>query len=162
MAFSTAAFGFNLLSAFGQYSADKANYKAQKALQAYNNKMAKIANAINQNAITQNTTLAIQQSAKKAVYLRKDEITTLGSTAVAAAAAGVRGRSVQQTLTDVQRNAGLLEKQRVDDLEQYFLQADQQRLGSALSAAMNQDYSYIPKPSLTSYLFEAAGSSFSF
>lgn len=145
------------LGALGSYSADKAQAKAAKRMQEYRNKMTHIANAINQNAITQNTTLAIQQSAKQAVHMRRDELTTLGSTTVAAAAAGVRGRSVTATLVDVQRNAGLLEKQRTDDLEQYFLQERQQRLSSALSAVQNQDLSYIPKPSLGTYLLNAAG-----
>lgn len=157
MWFAVAA-GAQLLGAFGNYSADTAQAKAAIQMQEYRNKMTHIANAINQNAITQNTTLAIQQSARQAVHMRRDELSTLGSTAVAAAAAGVRGRSVNATLLDVQRNAGLLEKQRTDDLEEYFLQARQQRLGSALSAVQNQDLSYIPQPSLGSYLLNAAGS----
>lgn len=148
--------GTSFLSAFMSYRGDKAQYKAQKAIQEYRNKMTNIANAINQNAITQNTTLAIQQSARQAVNMRRDELTTAGSTAVAAAAAGVRGRSVNATLMDVQRKAGLLEKQRTDDLEQFFMQARQQRLSSALSAVQNQDLTYIPKPRLSTYLISAA------
>lgn len=146
-----------VLGAFGSYSADKARAKAQKRIQEYRNKMTHIANAINQNAITTNTTLAIQQSARQAVHMRKDELSTLGSTAVAAAAAGVRGKSVNATLLDVQRQAGLLEKQRSQDLQEYFLQEKQQRLSSTLSAVQNQDLSYIPKPSLGAYLLNAAG-----
>ena len=156
MWFAVAA-GAQALGAIGSYRADKARAKAQKAMQEYRNKMTNIANAINQNAITQNTTLAIQQSAKQAVHMRRDELSTLGSTSVAAAAAGVRGRSVNSTLLNVQRQAGLSEKQRSDDLQQYFLQARQQRLSSSLSAVQNQDLSYIPKPSLGSYLLKAAG-----
>ena len=150
--------GLQAFSSIAAYSADKAKAKAQRKIQDYRNKMTDIANAINQNAITTNTTLAIQQSAKQAVHMRRDELTTLGSTAVAAAAAGVRGNSVNQTLINVQRNAGLLEKQRSDDLQNYFLQEKQQRLSSSLSAVQNQDLSYIPKPSLSSYLLNAAGS----
>lgn len=150
------AFIFDAIAAGMDYRADKAQWKAQTAIKAYRNKMTNIANAINQNAITQNTTLAIQQSARQAVHMRRDELSTLGSTAVAAAAAGVRGRSVNATLMDVQRQAGLLEKQRTDDLEQYFLQTRQQRLGSALSAVQNQDLSYLPKPKFGQYLMRAA------
>lgn len=144
------------LQSYGQYRADKAQARAQKRLKEYRNKMTNIADAINQNAITQNTTLAIQQSAKKAVHMRRDEISTLGSAAVAAAAAGVRGRSVNATLIDVQRQAGMLEKQRSDDLQQYFLQERQQRLSSSLSAVQNQDLSYIPTPRLGTYMLNAA------
>jgi hypothetical protein len=121
--------------------------------------MTNIANAINQNAITTNTTLAIQQSAKKAVHLRREEITTLGATAASAASAGVRGRSVNATILDVKRNAGLIEKQRTDDLRQVFLQEKQQRLGSTLSAVQNQDLTYLPKPKFSNYLAGAMISS---
>jgi hypothetical protein len=156
MWFALAA-GSQALGALGSYKADKAEAKARRRMQEYRNKMTNIANAINQNAITTNTTLAIQQSARQAVHMRTDELTSLGSTAVAAAAAGVRGRSVNASLLNVQRRAGQLEKQRSQDLEEYFMQVDQQRLSSALSAVQNQDLSYIPKPSLSTYLFRAAG-----
>lgn len=149
------AFLFDVLGAYGQYKADKARAKAEQRIRDYRNKMTNIANAINQNAITQNTTLTIQKSAKQAVFMRRDELTTAGSTAVAAAAAGVKGRSVSATLVDVSRNAGLREKQRQDDLEGYFLQAHQQRLSSSLSAVQNQDLSYIPKPQFGTYLLGA-------
>lgn len=155
MWFAIAA-GMQVAGALGQYAGDKANAKAQKRIQEYRNKMANISNAINQNAITTNTSLAIQQSARQAVYMRRDELSTMGSTAVAAAAAGVKGRSVNATLLDVQRNAGLAERNRARDMEEQFLQFDQQRLSSSLSAVMNQDLSYIPKPKLSSYLIKAA------
>lgn len=157
MWFAIAA-GMQVAGALGQYSADKANAKAQKAVQKYRNKMANIANAINQNAITTNTILSMQQSARKAVFMRRDELSTLGSTAVAAAAAGVRGRSVNASLMAVQRNAATAERMRQNDLEEQFMQYDQERLSSSLSAVMNQDHSYIAKPSLGSYLFKAASS----
>ncbi len=146
----------DMFMAFGSYRADKAKAKAQKAMQDYRNKMTNIANAINQNAITQNTTLQVQQSAKQAVFMRRDELSIAGSTAVAAGAAGVRGRSVNATFLDVQRSAGMQEKQRADDLQNYFLQEHQQRLSSTLSAVQNQDLSVIQKPKLSTYLFGAA------
>lgn len=149
------SFLLNVLSASGQYRADKRRYKAQKALQDYNNKMTRIADAMNQNAITTNTTLAIQQSARTAVNLRREELTRMGASTVAAAAAGVRGRSVNNTLLNIQRGAGLKEKARQTDLEQQFLQFTQQRRGSALSAVQNQDLSYISKPSFATYMLGA-------
>lgn len=145
----------DMFMAFGSYRADKAQAKAQRAMKEYRNKMTNIANAINQNAITQNTTLQVQQSAKQAVFMRRDELSVAGSTVVAAGAAGVRGRSVNATLLDVQRSAGMQEKQRADDLQNYFVQETQQRLSSSLSAVQNQDLSYIPKPRLSTYLLGA-------
>ena len=128
--------------------------KYQKKMQRYRNGMLNIANAMNQNSITTNTSLQIQQSAKQAVAVRKGELSTLGSASVAAAAAGVRGNSVNSTLVNLQRNAGLMEKQRKDDLDQYFLQTRQQRMQSTLSAVQGTDVSYIPKPSLGAYILK--------
>ena len=143
--------------------ADKAQAKYQKRMQNYRNKMTNIANAINQNAITTSSTLQLQQSAQQAVYIKKDELSTTASSAVAAAAAGVRGNSVTQTLVSLQQKSAGLEKQRRDDLQQYFLQSDQQRLSSSLSAVQNQDLTHIPQPKLGQYLLKAgmevAGSS---
>ena len=149
------AAGLNVAGSLAQYGADKAQAKANKAVQEYRNKMTRIADAINQNAITTNTTLAIQNSARQAVFMRRDEISTLGSTVVAAAAAGVRGNSVNKTLLDVKRNAAVQERMRQVDLEQQFLQFDQQRLSSALQAEQNRDYSYIATPKLGTYLLSA-------
>lgn len=137
-----------------RYSADKAQYKAAKAMQAYRNKMVNISNAINQNALTTNTTLQIQQSARRSVFQKRDALSVMGKTVVASAAAGVRGNSVNKSLVAVQRGAGLQEKQRQDDLSNFFLQVDQQRLSSTLSAVQNQDLTAIPKPSLSSYIFQ--------
>jgi hypothetical protein len=148
--------GMSMISAIGKHKQAKADAKAARAMQAYRNKMTNIANGINQNAITQNTTLAIQQSAKRAVHMRRDALQTAGATEASAAASGTKGNSVNATLLDVHRNAGLLEKQRADDLEGFFLQQTQQRLSSALSAAQNQDLTHIPKPKLSSYLMDAA------
>lgn len=149
------AAGASLLQGFMSYGADRAQAKAQKRMQEFRNKMTYLANAVNQNAITTNVTLAQQQSAKAAVNMRRDEIGATGSASVAAAAAGVRGRSVTATMLNIQRRAGLNEKARTDDLEQMWLQTDQQRLGSAMSAAQQQDYSYIPTPDLGTYLLGA-------
>lgn len=146
------------LSALSSFSGDRAQAKAQKRIRAYRNKMANISNAINQNAITTNTTLTIQQSARQAALMRTEDIKVLGSNRVAAAAAGVKGNSVNATLIDAQKDRGMLEQMRREDLQTFFDQTTQQRLGSALSAVNNQDLSYIPKPRLSSYLLNAAAS----
>jgi hypothetical protein len=137
----------NTLMSIGRYSQEKAQAKYARKIQEYKNKMTNIADAINQNVITQNTTLQIQQSAQKAVFMRSDALGAIGSATASAGAAGVKGRSVNAALTDISRKAGLLEKQRAQDLEQYFMQADQQRLSSSLSAVQGQDLSYIQQPS---------------
>lgn len=149
---------FDMFMQYGKYRADKAQAKADRAMQEYKNKMVNIADAMNQNSITTNTTKTIQQSARQAVHLRRNEIGVLGSTASAAAAAGVRGRSVNATIIDAKRNAGFAEGARVRDLEGAQDQFTQQRIGSRLSAIQNQDLTHIPKPRFSTYMFSAVAS----
>lgn len=145
-------------SAIAKFAGDSANAKAQKKIQRYKNKMTNLAAAMSMNSITENEAMAVQQSARQAVAMRRDEMSTLGSTAVAAAAAGVKGNSVNLSVVDVQRNAGRAERDRQIDLEQQFLQFQQQRQSTVLSAAQGQDISYIPRPNFLSYALQAAPS----
>lgn len=138
------------------YMGDAANAKAQKKIQAYKNKMLNIAAALSQNSVTTNEILSSAQSARQAIAIRRDEMSTLASTSVSAAAAGVRGKSVNLSLIDVQRNAGNAEKDRQRDLAQSYLQYDQQRQNISLQAVQGQDLSYIPTPKLGTYLLSAA------
>ena len=154
------AFLTDAISAYGSYAADKARTTAQKAVQKYQNTMVNIADAMNQNVITTNTTLNIKQSARKAIALDRNELTAVGAATVNAAAAGVRGNSVDNTVDSIQRGAGLLEHQRELDLEQQFSQQFNQRLNSAFSAKQNQDRSYIAKPSLAGAMFGAVQGNF--
>lgn len=149
-----AQIGGPILGNIGAYYANKAKVKAQRKMKAYRNAMVNISNAINQNALTTNTTLSIQQSARQAKALRQDELTTLGSAQVSAAAAGVKGNSVNSTFFDIKRQAGVLESNRERDLEHTFLQIDQQRLSSSLSAVQNQDLTHLPGPRFSSYLLK--------
>jgi hypothetical protein len=144
----------SFLSTFANYKESSLRTKEANAMKDYRNKMTNISNAINQNAITTNTTLQIQQSARKAVHIRREGLSSLGASTVIAAAAGVRGNSVQSTLIDLQRNTSLVDAARSRDLDQFFAQAHQQRLGSSLSAVQNQDLTFIPKPNLGQMLFK--------
>ena len=154
-----AMLGLNMLQGAAQYQADKAEAKARKAWQRYSNTMVNLSNSLNQNAITDNEVMAMQESTNQAIDIKKDYLQTAATTEVSAAAAGVKGRSVNQALFDVQRNANIAEGRRQGALENAFLAFDQQRQQSSMSAAMQKDYSYIPKPKFASYMLKAASSS---
>lgn len=151
--------GMSAAAGYMNYQDEKAQYKAQKQMQDYRNKMTNLANAINQNAITTNTTLAIQQSAINAGRMQTEALGIEGAVTASAAAAGVKGRSVNAIMLDAERRAGLKEKDRADQLQQFFLQTDQQRVSSSMSATMNQDLSYIPKPSLARSMIKSMAGS---
>lgn len=146
----------NFASAGSKYKAAKQQYKAEKAFQDYRNTMTRLSDAQSQNAITTNETMSNAAFARQAIQLDKATIGTTGKVAVSAAAAGVRGRSVNQVLIQVQRNSAQQERERQIALESSWLSFDQQRKNSAMSAAMSIDYSYIPKPKASSFYMDAA------
>ena len=149
------AFLTDALSAYSSYRANKTQSRIDEKMRNYKNSMTNIAAAMSSNAVTANTTRNIQQSARKAVALDRDEITAVGAATVNAAAAGVRGNSVDSTITNIERGAGLLEHQRELDLDGMLLQSHFQRESIHMQRLQNQDYSYISKPSLAAGMFGA-------
>lgn len=152
--------GLNVLGAYSSYQADKAAAKAQKAWQAYSNTMARLSDGLNQNAITTNEIFSERAFAEQAIGIKQSNILADAQAEVSAAAAGVKGISVDDVMQDINRNAANAESKRQDDLVASRLAFDQQRQSSAMSAAMKQDYSYIPSPKLGSYLLNAVSKSF--
>lgn len=151
--------GMSAANAYQQYQVSKDLYKAQKSWQDYNNKMTRLVDAQNQNAITTNTLIRQEASTMQAINNQRSTILTTGTAKVAAGAAGVEGASVNATMFDIQRNGAVAEYTRSLDLEHSLDQFDQQRLQSAMSSEMQQDYSYIPKPDLmTDLMGSLAGS----
>lgn len=149
-----AQLGLSALQGAASYKAKKQQAEAQEKWRKYNNAMVNLGNAMNQNAITQNEVLAMQNSVFQATELKKLNIQQTGAVAAAAAAAGVKGRSVNQSMFNVQRNAANADRDRQISLQNQFAAFDQQRLQSGMSAAMQQNHTQIQKPSL---LNEMAG-----
>lgn len=151
--------GLNLASGFMSYQADKVAAKAASAWQAYSNTMVRLSDAVNQNAITTNEIFSNRAFAEQAIGIKQSNILTEAQAEVSAAAAGVKGVSVDDVMRDINRNAAVAENKRQNDLAASYLSFDQQRQSSAMQAAMQQDYSYIPKPKLASYLLGAVSQS---
>jgi hypothetical protein len=148
-----AAAAGSLLGGAGASQQYKADLKAAEwniKYQKYRNAMAQVSNAQNQNAITTNTSLAIQWSANKAINLQAEGLAERSKAIVSAAAAGVGGGSVSATIADIDRAAANAEYGRREELNAQFLGFDQQRRSSSMAAAMQQDYSYIPLPDKSS------------
>jgi len=156
MAQLIAVAGLNLMKAGMQYNADKATYKANKAWQAYKNGMVDLSASEAQNTVTSNAILSSNAFVNQAVQLKKDTLITGAKTEVSAAAAGVKGRSVDLAVRSVLRNAANAEAQRQEDLRVSLLGFDQQRMNISMQAQMQKDYSYIPKPKAASYFLSAA------
>lgn len=147
--------GLNFLSAETNKMVDETAAKAGRLVQQFNNTMVRLSDANNQNAITTNQMLSNEAFADQALMIRKGGLIAAAKTETMAAAAGVKGRSVNQAMFDVQRNAAQRDYQRQVAQKNQNLAFDQQRVNSALGAEMNQDYSYIPKPRAASYYLQA-------
>lgn len=139
-----------------RYNADLLQWTAQKAWQNYSNTMVRLSDSVNQNAITTNEILSQRAFADQALKIKQGSMVAQARTEVAAAAAGVKGRSVNQAMFDVQRNAANRERERQDGFVAANLAFDQQRLQSSMGAQMQQDYSYLPKPKSSTYYLDAA------
>jgi hypothetical protein len=131
------------ITGFIQSSKDAA-YK--KKMQDYNNAMTRLANGINQNAITTNQNMAVERSLAQQFQISRSEYTTVGEAEVSAASSDTAGRSVNQTIYQVHRSADEAESNRQSDLASQLDGFAQQRLNSAMQTAQQIDYSFIPKP----------------
>lgn len=144
----------NLFQTSNEYSVAKAKAKAMKKQQEYNNKMARISDALNQNAITTNVSMAMQQSAVQSQQIQQQGDAMRSAVTVSAGATGTVGNSVEQTKLAVRAQEATAEYTRQENLRGMFMQADQQRRTSTLAADMQQDYSPIQMPNATAYLFD--------
>ncbi len=145
-----------LLSAGTQYIAAKQRSKAEQKWQSYQNAMTNLSNAQNQTAISHNEEMAVQQAGQERVDIQRGGMITEAKVAVQAAAAGVAGKSVTESLLDVQRNAAAREQSSIEELNNTLLGYQQKRASSEFEAKIRQNYSYIPTPSAGDYLLNAS------
>ncbi|QOE32160.1 virion-associated protein [Rhizobium phage Paso] len=124
----------------------KRDAKYRQQLQDYNNAMTRLANAQNQNAITTNQNAAIERSVMEQFNIERSRYTTIAQAEVSAAASDTAGRSVNQTLYQVERSAEEADSNRMADLEMQLAGFQQQRLNSSMQANQQIDYSFIPSP----------------
>lgn len=151
-----AGMGLGLLQNVGSFIAQSRQAAADRKWQAYNNKMTRLQDAQNQNAITTNENMRKERKHTQLMQVQKSERSTLAKAEVAAAATGTIGRSVNAVLFDVKRNAATARQQIERDDDWQDLNTDQQRMQSALQTEMSLDLRHIPGPSIGS-LFMGLG-----
>jgi hypothetical protein len=151
-----AQLGMSIASNAAQAGANSAQYKADKKWQKYKNTMLSLSAAQSQNAVTTNITQETLASAVQALEIEKATVTQRGDAVVQAAAAGVKGNSVNSAVRAVERSGAEAEYARALDLKNQYLGFDYQRRDIALSAKMGKDTNYIPKPSPVSSILGIA------
>ena len=122
------------------------------ASQAYGNTMRKISTSQNLNAVTQNT-IAVEDKARRLEgVLQQQSIKDSAAAEVNAAAAGVAGGSVQQTLLGLRRSALNAQNARMRNLVSAQFSADKQKSNIRLAGIMGEDISVLQRPSVASSL----------
>src|SRR5690606_6144073 len=106
-------------------------------------------------SITSNELISNEQFRRQALEIQSTYQEAAGATQVQAGFAETAGRSVDRSMFLLEQSRDMAEAVRQENLINSWTAFDQQRQNAAMSAAMQQDYTYIPKPNLLSYLFKA-------
>lgn len=149
--------GLGVFESVGSFIYQRRKAENDRKWQAYNNKMVRIQDGMNQNAITTNENMRQERLAMQKFAVQKQEMSTLASAEVAAAASGTVGRSVNMVMHDISRNAADM-RGRLDQDDEYAKeQARNQREQSAMGAQLQLDLRSIPNPNPASMLMGIAG-----
>lgn len=139
--------GLDIISQVGSFIVQSRQAAADRKWQAYNNKMTRLQDAINQNALTSNERMRKEKKAVQLLQVQKSEGATVAKAEVSAAATGTVGRSVNMVIFDIKRNAATARQSIERDDEMADEQTDHQRMLSAMSAQMQLDLRSLPGPS---------------
>lgn len=142
--------GLSVAKNVTSFIAQSQEARSKRAWQRYKNAMLRISGGQAQNAINTNQNMAVDRSSIQAFEIDKSEFSTLASAEVAAAAADVTGRSVNQTMFQIQGNAASAQAARERDLAAQLLGFQQQRQQVEMQVAMQTDITPIPSPSVAS------------
>lgn len=150
--------GLGLFQGIGSLIYGSKKAKSDAKWQDYNNRMVMIQNGMNQNAITTNENMRRERLAIQKFSLQKQEMATIASAEVAAAATGTIGRSVNMVLFDINRNAAQTRARMDKDSDYAEEQARNQRENAAMGAQTQLDLRTIPSPNPATAMLGIAGS----
>lgn len=143
-----ASAGFNMAGGLFEFFGARKRAKYARKVQKYNNKMVRLSDANNQNAITVNAVQTVRQSARAALDIDIAGMEQEAEAAVSAATAGVAGNSVDAVMRNLSRSSAQAEYARKESLKAAYVSIDASRANSALSATMQQDTTHIQKPGI--------------
>lgn len=150
--------GLGGLQAMQSYSSASDNASYEEAYQKYQNTMTQLSASVADNGINDNEVFSNQAFAQEGMQIQKQDAISVAQAQVQAAASGVTGTSVNDTLTDINRQSGQAESQREDQLTQSWTAFDAQRQNTAMTAATKMNYSPIQQPNLAASLMGGLGS----
>lgn len=147
--------GLSLAGTWGQFQTASIQADLQERIQAYRNTMSKLSAARSMNAITVNEARASDAATQADVLIQRQSMQDQAQQEVNAAAAGVKGNSVEMAARDLRASAG---RARFAQKRQHHMQMtdlSNQRTSVAIGAITNQDVQVIPRPSVGSMLLGA-------
>ena len=150
-----AQMGLAGLGAVTDFMAARDQASVERKMQKHRNAMAKMQSARQQNAITINAARMADSVVESESMIQRTSIIDKGKAAVAAAAAGVKGNSVDMTMRDLAGSANRASYAVRRQFNQNMSDLNEQRKSVAIGAVLNQDIQVIPKPSVGSMLLGA-------
>ncbi|HXB13647.1 MAG TPA: hypothetical protein VNZ45_16790 [Bacteroidia bacterium] len=149
--------GMSLLSAGSSYMAAKQQNEFAQKWQTYSNAMVNIQNGQNQNSISNNEQVAVTEAVNTDINIQKSALILGAKQQVQAAAAGVQGRSVNQSLMAIQAQASEARSNNQTNLTNQLNSYASQREQGNMTTAMEQKNSYLPTPQIANYLLPTLG-----
>jgi len=150
-----AQMGMSLASSWGDFQTASVQADLQERIQSYRNTMSKLSAARSLNAVTVNEARAGDAATVADVMIQKQSMQDQAQQEVDAAAAGVKGNSVEMAARDLRASAGRARFAQKRQYHQQMADISNQRTSIAIGAITNQDIQVIPRPSVGSMLLGA-------
>lgn len=150
-----AQMGLSIAGSIGEYATASTAAKVQKSIQDYRNTMSKLQEARAMNAVTVNEIRTMDESRRNDDLIQRTAIADQSQAEVNAAAAGVKGNSVDMIARDLKASAGRASYAQRRQVHQQLADMGEQRKSIAIGTVMNKDVQVIPKPSVGALLLGA-------
>ena len=144
--------GLSLVDGVAGFAQSRIQSDLHSAYQKYRNAISAINATQQQNTITLNSIAVRDASIAEAEDIEIASLRDRGTAEVAAAAAGVKGNSVDLAMRELAGDAARANKNRLDNLNSQFAAFAQERKNVNVARVMNQDISIIPKASVSTAL----------
>ncbi len=145
-----ANYGLQIGQGIAGFMIGSINAKLAATLQKYRNEIMKVQESMNANRITINEINTQDAATRLDFAIQAQAHSDQGAAAVGAAAAGVRGGSVDATMRGLRRSASFAQQKRTAQTSQEMRSHLEERRGNALATAMAMDIEVHQKPSIMS------------
>lgn len=144
--------GLQVAQGLGAFAQSRITSDLETAYKKYRNVMSALSAAQEQNNVVLNSIAIRDASIAEQEQIEIAAIREQGSAQVSAAAAGVKGNSVDLTMRSLAADAARANKTRLDNLNNQFTALNGEKRNIQVAAVMNKDISVIPRASVATTL----------